>query len=125
MGKRGGLRGAALLVTGVLIAVCIGGCVICQVWPMMGRCVIADNGSCLLVRDNSPVRLSNRDKDLSAGLETGDRILALIRGGIAESYPAQAGAKVVIRLGRGTVETISPEVLAELENLGWWTPPET
>jgi hypothetical protein len=77
-----------------------------------------------LVQDNSPICLSNLEKDLSAGLETGDRIVALIRGVIAESYPGQAGAKVVIRMSRGTVEDVSPEVLAELENLGWWTPPE-
>lgn len=123
MRKKGRLRGAALLAIGVLIAVCIGGCVICQVWPMVGRCVIAENGSCLLVQDNSPICLSNREKDLSAGLETGDRILALIRGVIAESYPGQAGAKAVIRLSRGTEEDVSDEVLAELEELGWWMPP--
>lgn len=124
MRKKGRLRGAALLAIGVLMAVCIGGCVIYQVWPMVGRCVIADNGSCLLVRDNSPVCLSNRDRDLSAGLETGDCILALIHGMIAESYPGQAGAKAVIRLSRGTAEDVSPEVLAELDNLDWWTPAE-
>lgn len=124
MRKKGRCRGAVLLVIGILVAACIGGCVACQVWPMVGRCVIADNGSCLLVQGNSPICLSNREKDLSAGLETGDRIVALIRGVIAESYPGQAGAKVVIRMSRGTVEDVSPEVLAELENLGWWTPPE-
>ena len=124
MAKKRNPRGIALLVIGVLIAVCIGGCVIGQVWPMVGRCVIADSGSCLLVRDNSPVCLSNRNKDLTAGLETGDCILALIRGGIAESYPGQAGAKAVLRLSRGTAEDVCPEVLAELEEMGWWTPPE-
>ena len=123
MRKKGRLRGAALLAIGVLIAGCIGGGVIWQVWPMVGRCVIAENGSCLLVQDNSPICLSNREKDLSAGLETGDRILALIRGVIAESYPGQAGAKAVIRLSRGTEEDVSDEVLAELEELGWWMPP--
>ena len=125
MAKRRNPRRIALLAAGVLMAVCIGGCVIGQVWPMVGRCVIADDGSCLLVQDNSPVCLSNRDRDLSAGLETGDCILALIRGDIAESYPGQAGAKVVLRLSRGTAEDISPEVLAELKGMGWWTPPES
>ena len=118
------LRSYALLLAGILVAACIGGCVVCQVWPLVGRCVIADSGSCLLIQGGSPICLSNREKDLSAGLETGDRILVLIRGGIAESYPGQAGAKAVIKLGRGTAEDVSPEVLAELEELEWWTPPE-
>ena len=120
--KRG--SGYVLLAAVLLVAVCIGWCISQQVWPMAGRCVIADNGSCLLVRGDGPVCLSNREKALSEGLETGDRILGLISGGIAESYPAQAGARTVIRLGGGGPEDISPEVLKELEELGWWTSPE-
>ena len=72
------------------------------------------------MQDNSPICLANRKKDLFAGLETGDRVPGLISGGIAESYLGQAGAKAVIKLSEGETKDISPNVLAELEEPGWW-----
>ena len=62
----------------------------------VGHCLVGDNGSCMLVVDNSPIQLSDRTKNvpLPGGLSTGDKILVL-HDGVAESYPARTGTQSV------------------------------
>lgn len=53
-----------------------------------GRCVIADNGSCLLILDDCPVVRSRKGagKNPWMKLETGDQLL-VVHDGIAAHYP--------------------------------------
>lgn len=86
-----------------------------------GRFLIIDENTCMLIIDNrSPVVLSNikQNEDLFSNLDSGDKILVL-HDGIRESYPAQTGAYAVWKLGNGTLEDISPDVLKQLQDLGW------
>ena len=84
-----------------------------------GRFLRADHGAAMMVRDNSPISMSNQtNRDLFDGLETGDKILVL-HDGIAESYPGQTGAYAVIRLKKGSISDIPQGVLESLRELGW------
>ena len=111
-----------LCVVGVLVLLCAAG-----LWYMsantlgfsVGRCLVADNGSYMLVEDNSPIVMSNRDKkEIFSGLETGDKILVL-HDGVEESYPGGTGAKWIVKLEDGTMEDIPEEVISELTEMGW------
>lgn len=86
----------------------------------VGRCLVADNGSYLLIDGNAPIVMSNRKykEGLFDGLETGDKILVL-HDGIAESYPGQTGAYWCWKQEDGTVEDIPETVLSELTEMGW------
>lgn len=84
----------------------------------VGRCLIADNGSILLIDGNSPIVLSTKDPDMLKNLSTGDKIM-VFHDGVRESYPAQTLAKMVIKLGGGTKADIPAEVLSQLAELGW------
>lgn len=86
----------------------------------IGRCLVAENGSYMLIDENSPIVMSDRSsgKDLFFGLSTGDKIL-VIHDGIAESYPGQTGAYFCLRLSKGDISNISEEVITSLKELGW------
>lgn len=86
----------------------------------IGRCLVAENGSYMLIDENSPIVMSDRSsgKDLFSGLSTGDKIL-VIHDGIAESYPGQTGAYFCLRLSKGDISHISEEVITSLKELGW------
>ena len=81
----------------------------------VGRCVIADNGSVLLIDGNTPIVLSGRTGDRYT---TGDKLLVL-HNGINETYPAQTGALLVLKLGSGTEAVIPTETMMQLAELGW------
>ena len=85
-----------------------------------GQCLMSDNGSCMLVLDNTPIQLSDRTNkgQLLEHLSSGDRILVL-HDGVAESYPARTGAYGVWKLSDGCIEDISVSVLDALMDLGW------
>lgn len=84
-----------------------------------GRCLVADNGSVMLILGNSPIVLSNRGgAGMFDGLATGDEILVL-HDGIQESYPGGTGAYYVLRLGGGSLADIPENVVRELTELGW------
>lgn len=85
-----------------------------------GRCLIADNGSVMLVDGNSPIVLSNRTKNekLFGGLSTGDKLLVL-HDGIDDSYPGGTGACFVMKLSGGSRSDIPEDVLTQLQDLGW------
>ena len=86
----------------------------------VGRCLIADNGSYMLIRDKSPIVMSNvkGNESLFSDLETGDKILVL-HNGIDESYPGRTGAYWCMKLDDGTEADISQEVLSTLSEMGY------
>ncbi len=86
----------------------------------IGRCLLAENGSYMLIDENSPIVMSDRssDKDMFFGLSTGDKIL-VVHDGIAESYPGQTGAYFCLRLSKGDISDIPEEVITSLKDLGW------
>lgn len=86
----------------------------------VGRCLIAIDGSYLLVDDNSPIEISNcsSNEELFSDLKTGDKIL-VVHNGVNESYPARTGAYFCMRIGSGSIDDISEEVIHELTELGW------
>lgn len=86
----------------------------------IGTCIVADNGSYLVVFDNSPVVMSQRSgKDsLFSELETGNRIF-VIHDGIAESYPGKTGVYFVWKLSDGQTSDVPKEVVKSLTELGW------
>lgn len=91
-----------------------------SLWFSTGRCLVAENGSYMLIDDNSPIVLSNRLKNdkLFEGLENGDKIWVL-HDGIQETYPARTVAYAVWKLEDGSMEDIPKEVLESLCELGW------
>ncbi len=86
----------------------------------VGQCIIADNGSCLIVMDNSPVRLVDLsdEKDMMAGFKTGDKLL-VIHDGVNETYPGNTGAYFCAKLSDGDPAAIPDKIIAELTELGW------
>ena len=109
-------------VVGCLLLLCAAG-----LWYMaantlgfsVGRCLVADNGSYMLIEGNSPIVLNTRDKrDIFTGLETGDKILVL-HYGVEDSYPGQTGVKWVLKLGSGTLTDIPEHVITKLTESGW------
>ena len=84
-----------------------------------GRYLEANNGSEMIVVDNSPTVMLNRtNRYIFKNLDTGDKIL-VIHGATAESYPARTGAYAVIKLGNGSISDIPKTVIDSLTELGW------
>ena len=69
----------------------------------VGR-VLYTNNSVMLIRENSPIRMSNLsdNEKLFDKLTDGDKIF-VVHTGIAESYPAQTGVYSIIKLADGTI----------------------
>lgn len=86
----------------------------------IGRVLVAQNGTYMLIDGNSPIVLSNRQKNdkLFEGLENGDKVWVL-HYGIETTYPARTGAYAVWKLEDGDVDDIPKEVLESLCELGW------
>lgn len=85
----------------------------------MGTYVKTQNGGNMVIFDDNPIVLSDRtNRDLFEGLETGDRVLA-IHGFIEETYPARSEAKVVFKLGKGSIDDIPQKVIDDLTEMGW------
>ena len=114
------------ILVGVCTAVALGFLV--TVWYLsckslsmtIGRVLIAQNGTYMLIDGNSPIALSNRQKNdkLFEGLENGDKVW-MLHDGIEETYPARTGAYAVRKLEDGTVDDIPEAVLESLRELGW------
>ena len=85
-----------------------------------GRCLVASNGSYMIIVDNSPICMSNQTKNdsLFSKIDTGDEILVL-HDGVQESYPAGTGVYAVFKLSDGDINSISEGVLDSLSKLGW------
>ena len=84
-----------------------------------GRYLEADNGSHIMVVNNSPtVMSSSNNRNIFKNLETGDKIL-VVHGAVAESYPGQTRAHAVFKLGSGSISDIPQNVIDSLTELGW------
>lgn len=105
---------ALLLLLGILFFILISkGCSI-----TIGHCLIADNGSYLLVDENSPIVMSSKSESMFSNLSTGDKIF-VIHSGVETSYPAQTGVYFCLKLGSGDISDISEDVIHKLIELGW------
>lgn len=110
-----------VLLLAVLTVVIVFGVMIHQGYGLtIGRCLVAESGSYMLIDGNSPVVMTDRSsgKDLFSELSTGDKIF-VVHDGIAESYPGQTGAYFCLRLEEGDISDISESVIASLTELGW------
>ena len=105
-----------LLLAGVLTVI------LSDVTVSFGRCVVADSGSVLWISSSGePVSMHsvNGNKSIFDGLTTGDEILVLRRGAVAESYPGQVGVYACIKLSDGLESDIPEKTLSSLRELGW------
>lgn len=86
----------------------------------VGYCIVADNGSRILVVDGGPVVLSNSTigKNALYKYDTGDKLL-VVHGAIRESYPASADAYFCMKIGEGSAKDIPDEVFKGLYELDW------
>ncbi|MBO5395814.1 MAG: hypothetical protein J6A97_02920 [Clostridia bacterium] len=85
-----------------------------------GHVLISENGTCFLIKGNSPVRLSDYSEknNVLPELKTGDKVL-VIHDGIAESYPASTLCRFCIKTGSGSISDIPEEVISSMTQLGW------
>ena len=79
-----------------------------------------ENGSNIIILDNSPVVMSAKsgNNDIFEKYETGDKIL-IFHDGIMESYPAQTRVLLCIKISDGEYDDISQNVIESLSELGW------
>lgn len=82
------------------------------------RCAVTDNGSYLMIRENSPIVMHSKNEKHFNNIDTGDRIL-VFHDGVNESYPGSTGVYAVFKLGEGKVSDIPDTVLESLSELGW------
>ena len=81
----------------------------------VARCIVTENGSLYMVYDERPVRISaGEDRDY----QTGDKLLIVHASAFAESYPEQARAMFVMKIGSGTKEDIPQKALDVLIETG-------
>lgn len=84
-----------------------------------GLYLYSDNGSHLIIMDNSPIVMSDRENEnMFKNLTDGDRIL-ILHDGIMESYPGRTLVYAYMKLGDGDITDISETVLRQLCELGW------
>ena len=78
-------------------------------------CIVTENGSVYMVYDERPVHISaGEDRDY----QTGDKLLIIHANAFAESYPEQARAVFVMKIGSGTKEDIPQKALDVLTKTG-------
>ena len=112
----------------VFILVCIVGAVLYMnaksLTVSSGLYLKADNGSHMLIVNQTPIQLSNRtdNQNIFNMLTDGDRILVL-HDGIAESYPAKTGLYALLKRSDGAYDDIPTPVIESLTELGWLNRP--
>lgn len=88
-----------------------------------GICLVADNGSYLLIDEQGPIQMSNSDRtEIFGGLKTGDEILVL-HDGIMESYPARTVVYHLVKTGEDKEKQIPQQTVDSLIELGWLEKP--
>ena len=122
-------RTVLFAVTGLLVLLILAGIVLIGVfaardWSVtVGRYLQCESGIAMLIDDGTPITMSDRGGgDLFVGLSTGDEIL-VVHGGIMESYPAQTGVYLVIRLGGGSMADIPQALIESLTEFGFLKEP--
>ena len=85
-----------------------------------GTCLVSDNGTYFLIKDESPITMSYRGigENNFDTLTTGDSII-VIHSGIEETYPGRTGVYFVVKLHDGDEQDIPRSVIEMLCELGW------
>ena len=112
-----GIKIAVLIIAAVLVLALVG----CAIILFSGnqitvaRCIVTENGGLYMVYDERPVRISaGDDKDY----QTGDKLLIVHASAFMESYPEQARAVFVMKIGSGTKEDIPQKAFDVLIETG-------
>lgn len=85
-----------------------------------GVCLFSDNGSCFVIKDNSPIKMtaySGNDK-MFKNLTDGDKIFT-VHSGINETYPGTTEAFLCLKVHDGKKEDIPEDIITSLTQLGW------
>lgn len=88
---------------------------------LTGRALVFESGSCAILTEQNEVIVMadvSTAGGLFGGLHTGDRI-AVNRGPVRETYPAQTDVDSLEILERGSEDAIPMEPLELLESMGW------
>ena len=112
-----GVKIAVIIIAAVLALALVGVAIIFLSGNQItvARCIVTENGSLYMVYDERPVRISaGEDRDY----QTGDRLLIVHATAFAESYPEQARAVFVMKIGSGTKEDIPQKALDVLTETG-------
>ena len=112
-----GVRIAVIIIAAVLALALVGLAIIFLSGNQItvARCIVTENGSLYMVYDERPVRISaGEDRDY----QTGDKLLIIHANAFAESYPEQARAVFVMKIGSGTKEDIPQKALDVLTETG-------
>lgn len=112
-----GVKIAVIIIAAVLALAIVGLAIIFLSGNQItvARCIVTENGSLYMVCDERPVRISaGEDGDY----QTGDKLLIIHASAFAESYPEQARAVFVMKIGSGTKEDIPQKALDVLIETG-------
>ena len=83
----------------------------------VARCIVTDNDSLYMVYDDRPIHLSY---DKTTDYQTGDKLLIVHQSAFAESYPEQARAYFIMKIGSGSKEDVPQKVFDILIETGNW-----
>lgn len=85
-----------------------------------GMCMVSQNGSYLILLDDSPIVMRNctGDDTLFDGLHSGDTI-RILHDGIQESYPGGTGVYYCRVTENGTIADLPEDILESLSSMGW------
>jgi len=112
-----GVKIAVIIIAAVLALAIVGVAIIFLSGNQItvARCIVTENGSLYMVYDERPVRISaGEDRDY----QTGDKLLIVHATAFAESYPEQARAVFVMKIGSGTKDDIPQKALDVLTETG-------
>lgn len=112
-----GVKIAVIIIAAVLALALVGWAIIFLSGNQItvARCIVTENGSLYMVYDERPVRISaGEDRDY----QMGDKLLIVHANAFAESYPEQARAVFVMKIGSGTKEDIPQKALDVLTETG-------
>jgi len=112
-----GVKIAVIIIAAVLVLALVGLAIIFLSGNQItvARCIVTENGSLYMVYDERPVRISAGD---DRDYQTGDKLLIIHASAFAESYPEQARAVFVMKIGSGTKEDIPQKALDVLTETG-------
>jgi len=84
----------------------------------VGYCIVTDNGSRIIVMDNSPVALINRtlNKNALYKYDTGDKLL-ILHSAVRESYPGSTDVYFCMKIDEGSAKDIPEDVFVGLYEL--------
>ena len=112
-----GVKIAVIIIAAVLALALVGLAIIFLSGNQItvARCIVTENGSLYMVYDERPVRISAGE---DSNYQTGDKLLIIHATAFAESYPEQARAVFVMKIGSGTEDDIPQKALDVLIETG-------